>query len=284
MLQNIVHETSSKGRIPRPSFPVFRGEFMKSLCLAIVFVLFSFPHALAMTGAEVLEQQRSRHSVASAKCRAEMALVDAKGHRETRTLTLMTRENGEARDFLAVFLAPDDIRGAALLAKMPAQGTGDLFLYLPAADAVQRISEASKKNSFLGSDFTYEDLEPERIENFNYRILRSEMLEEQNCWVIEAVPADSQKARQSAYSKRILWITKAHLATLRVEFYDRRERLVKSLANRDILVWRPRTAIMESALTGHKTILTLVGEEEINISLEDSLFTTEALKEQVHCR
>ena len=74
------------------------------------------------------------------------------------------------------------------------------------------------------------------------------------------------------------------MATLRVEFYDRRERLMKFLINRDIMVWRPKTSIMEDANTGHKTIITLVGEEEVNIPLEDSLFTVEAIKNQVHCK
>jgi hypothetical protein len=238
-----------------------------------------------MTGKQVIEQQQQRHSVSSGRCVAEMKLIDSQGNEQLRTMKLLTREKeNKTRDFLAVFLTPEEVRGTALLSKMDESGKGDLYLYLPASGALQKISGGSKKNDFMGSDFTYEDLEPEPVDSYEYEILRSEIHDGQNCWVIEAVPANRRQARASAYSKRLLWITKAHMATLRVEFYDRRERLMKFLVNKDIMVWRPKTSIMEDAGTGHKTIITLVGEEEVNIPLEDSLFTVEAIKNQVHCK
>jgi hypothetical protein len=257
---------------------------VKKLLLTLALILLTAAPAAAMTGAEILEQQRERHSVSSGKCKAEMMLVDGKGNEQARVLKFLTKEDADGRDFLAVFLEPDDVRGTALLAKMPDRGKSELYLYLPAAGAMQRISGAGKKNAFMGSDFTFEDLQPEPIENFEYEILRSEVLDGQNCWVIRAVPADRRQARASAYSKRLLWITKAHMATLRVEFYDRRENLEKFLVNKKITIWRPEISIMENAKTGHKTIITLIGEEEVNIPLEDSLFSTEALVNRVHCK
>jgi len=256
---------------------------MKSLFCALFLAVFTVCQAQAMTGEDVLMQQQERHAVASARCSATMLLKDGRGNEESRTLTLLTRETSEVRHFLAVFQAPEDIKGTALLAEMPAQGESSLFLYLPAAGDLQRVSGSSKKNAFMGSDFTYEDLEPEPIENFQYEILRSEVHEGQNCWVIEAVPADRNRAKASAYARRVLWITKAHMATLRVEFFDRRDRLLKTLVNKDIMVWRPRVSIMEDARTGHTTTISLLGQEEINIELDDSLFSPEALKEQAHC-
>lgn len=256
---------------------------MKTQLFALAFWVLLASQASAMTGAEIIKQQLERHSISSGRCIAQMVLLDKQENRITRTLKLLTRENAGGRDFLAVFIAPEDISGAGLLAKMPPEGRSKLYLYLPAADMVQIISESSSKNYFMGTDFTYEDLQPERVESFEYEILRSEMMDGQLCWVIKAVPADKEQARKSAYSKRLLWITKGHLATLRVEFYDRRDRLVKFLVNKDIMVWRPGTSIMRNTDTGHTTILKLIGQEEINIPLEDSLFTPESLKCKVLC-
>lgn len=250
------------------------------LWLAVTFLalLLCAPAAAAMTGRDVMVQQQERHSVRSGIVVEEMLLADKKGNEEKRIFKILAKELDDgSRRFAAVFLEPSDVRGTALLAVQPAQGDSKLMLYLPAAGAVQHIRGGSKKNAFMGSDFTYEDLEPERIDNFNYEILKSEFLDGQNCWVVEAVPASREKARASAYSKRILWITKAHMATLRVEFYDRRERLEKFLVNKDLMVWRPRVCVMENARTGHKTVLTLQGEEQVNVPLDDSLFTEEAL-------
>jgi hypothetical protein len=234
--------------------------------LAVMFLalLLCTPAHAAMTGRDVMVQQQERHSVKSGVVVEEMLLVDQKGNEEKRLFKILAKELDDgARRFAAVFLEPSDVRGAALLAVQPAQGDSKLMLYLPAAGAVQHIRGGSKKNAFMGSDFTYEDLEPERIDNFDYRILKSEFLDGQNCWVVEAVPADREKARA--------------MATLRVEFYDRRGRLEKFLVNKELMVWRPRVCIMENARTGHKTVLTLQGEEKVNVPLDDSLFTEEAL-------
>jgi outer membrane lipoprotein-sorting protein len=75
-------------------------------------------------------------------------------------------------------------------------------------------------------------MEPEDIDNFNYTVLRSERLkhdsQEYDCYVIEAIPANEEKKRESGYAKRILWIEKKRLITLKGEFYDRREKLQKT--------------------------------------------------------
>ena len=133
----------------------------------------------------------------------------------------------------------------------------------------------------MGTDFTYEDMEPEDIDNFNYTILRSEKLNQDkkdfDCYVISAVPANEEKKRGSGYSKRIMWIEKEYLYTLKVEFYDRRGRLQKIQTNHELknvsgTIWRAKKSLMNHLMRKHKT-LTGTTSRKINTSVMDSVFT-----------
>ena len=80
----------------------------------------------------------------------------------------------------------------------------------------------------MGTDLTFEDLDPEEIDHFDYTVIREDKLDGQDCWVIQAVPADQEAERSSGYSRRVLWIRKDIYFTLRIDFYGRRGSLIKT--------------------------------------------------------
>jgi hypothetical protein len=235
-----------------------------------------------MTGRQVMEKQKELHKVQTEIGNEIMLLVDEGGSKEKRIAKRYAKEVGDdVHRYLVVFLDPADIRGTALLTWEQKERDNDQWLYLPAQKKMQRIAKGSKKNYFMGTDFTYEDMEPEDIDNFDYTILRSEKLEHDNgsndCYVIEAVPANKEKKRESGYSKRIMWIDKQNFFTLKVEFYDRRERLQKIQTNHVVenisgTVWRAKKTVMNHLGRKHKT-LTGITSRKINTPVKDSVFT-----------
>jgi len=235
-----------------------------------------------MTGRQVMEKQKEQHTVQTEIGNEIMLLVDEEGSKEKRIVKRYAKEIGDdVHRYLVVFLDPADIRGTALLTWEQKERDNDQWLYLPAQKKMQRIAKGSKKNYFMGTDFTYEDMEPEDIDNFDYTILRSEKLDNKNgsndCYVIEAVPANKEKKRESGYSKRIMWIDKQNLFTLKVEFYDRRERLQKIQTNHVLenisgTVWRAKKTLMNHLSRKHKT-LTGITSRKINTPVKDSVFT-----------
>ena len=235
-----------------------------------------------MTGRQVMEKQKEQHTVQTEIGNEIMLLVDEEGSKEKRIVKRYAKEVGDdVHRYLVVFLDPADIRGTALLTWEQKERDNDQWLYLPAQKKMQRIAKGSKKNYFMGTDFTYEDMEPEDIDNFDYTILRSEKLDNKNgsnyCYVIEAVPANKEKKRESGYSKRIMWIDKQNLFTLKVEFYDRRERLQKIQTNHVLenisgTVWRAKKTLMNHLGRKHKT-LTGITSRKINTPVKDSVFT-----------
>ncbi len=246
--------------------------------VCLFFFFFFCSAATAITGKEIMEMQKERHKVKSEVANEIMILVDKSGNKEKRKVKRYAKEVGnDLHRYLIVFLDPADIKGTALLTWEQKGRENDQWLYLPACKKMQRIARGSKKNYFMGTDFTYEDLEPEDIDNFHYKILREEKFRNHNCYVIEAVPATKQKKRESGYSKRIMWIEKQNLTTLKIEFYDRRGRLQKTQTNYDLVnvggtVWRANKLLMVNHQRKHKTLIG-VTFRQINVNLDDSVFT-----------
>src|SRR5215510_13714917 len=94
-----------------------------------------------------------------------LQVLDVATHRfgkPARTFRLQIatkRVDGKTR-FLGVFLAPPDERGTKLLTIENMERQDDHFLYLPFLGRVKRIYGGRRQESFLGTDFTFEDMEP----------------------------------------------------------------------------------------------------------------------------
>ncbi len=253
------------------------------LMFVVAFVLpLSAVMASDLTGRQVMEKQEELHKAQSEYGEEVMLLVDVKsGAKEKRDVKRYAKDVGnDLNRALLVFLKPADIKGTALLTHENPEAD-DQWLYMPAVKKMQRIAQGSKKSYFMGTDFTYEDMEPEDIDNYEYTIKKEEAVDHvkpaKDCYVIEAVPANKEKKKATSYSKRLIWVDKENFTTLKVEFYDRRKRLLKTqksfeFENLTGTVYRPKKTIMDNHKKKHKT-LNMVKKRVLNEPIEDSVFT-----------
>jgi hypothetical protein len=235
------------------------------ICVAALMLVagFSMPLWAEMTGRQIMEKQEELHKVTTEYGEETMILVDRKKNKTIRKIKRYSKDFGnDLSKFLLVFLEPKDVRGTALLTWNKKGGKADQWLYMPATKKLQRIAKGSKKQYFMGTDFTYEDMEPEDVDNYKYTVARSETVKvskkDYECWVIEAVPANKDVKRKSGYAKRIMWISKDNFLTLKVEFFDRRKRLLKKQAIYDPknvagTVYRPKKTVMTRKKPKHQT-------------------------------
>jgi hypothetical protein len=247
------------------------------LSLIVLFVCHQIAFA-QMTGRDVMQKQKDIQNSKSEFIEQTMVLIDNKGRKETRTVRHYSKETQvDANRNLIVFLSPADIKGTALLTWQHKVRDDDQWLYFPARGKMQRIAKGGKKNYFMGTDFTYEDLQTEEIDDYAYTLLKEEVVDESLCYVIEAVPGDEEKKRKSGYGKRLLWVTKDRYTTLKVEFYDRRGKFIKTQLNRDWVnvggsMWRAQKSLVDNRKTKHKTLLGTV-KREINQGIDDQTFS-----------
>lgn len=143
--------------------------------------------------------------------------------RQIRTRTLEMRDDGDRS--LVIFDDPSDVKGTAFLSYTHKQGSDDQWLYLPALKRVKRIASDNKSGPFMGSEFAYEDIASQEVEKYTYRYLREENLDGISCHVIERYPVDEK----SGYTRQIVWIHSGEFRVEKVEFYDRKDTLLKTL-------------------------------------------------------
>ena len=179
---------------------------------------------------------------------------------------------------LVVFDKPRDVKGTALLTWSHKDGNDDQWLYLPALKRVKRISSKNKSGPFMGSEFAYEDLSSQEIEKYSYRYDRDEVLNGMDCFVNERDPVDEN----SGYTRQLVWIDKAHYRPQKIEFYDRKNTLLKTLELRKYQqyigqYWRASEMYMENLQTGKSTLLTWK-DYKFKTGLTDSAFNKNALK------
>ena len=118
-----------------------------------------------------------------------MTLRNKRGQESTRELRLKVIEvEGDGDRTMFVFDRPRDVKGTAFLVHTHKEEPDEQWLYLPALKRVKRISSSNQSGSFMGSEFSYEDLGTTEVEKFTHRFLRDEPCGDLQCTVLERIP------------------------------------------------------------------------------------------------
>ena len=209
-----------------------------------------------------------------------MILRNKQGKESTRKIRSKTLEVVNDGDkSLSIFDTPKDVKGTAFLSFSHKQGDDEQWLYLPALKRVKRINSRNKSGSFMGSEFAYEDIASQEVEKYTYKHLREEELNGQLCFVGESYPVDT---KNSGYTKRISWVDKAEYRIQKVDFYDRKNSLLKTLivsGYQQYLgrYWRADSMEMKNHQTGKSTTL-LWTDYAFKTGLSDRDFNSTSLK------
>lgn len=209
-----------------------------------------------------------------------MILANRRGDerkREIRSRSLEIQGDGDKR--LIIFDYPPNMRGTALLNYTHKQADDDQWIYLPALKRVRRIASRSKSESFVGSEFAYEDIAGEEVEKYSYRWLRDEVYDGHMCFVIESYPVD---VRNSGYSRRVSWIDQQEYYLHKVDYYDRKNQLLKTLSFTAYQLyqskfWRPDLMAMVNHQNGKSTRI-IWESYQFQTGLGEADFTQRSLK------
>ena len=187
----------------------------------------------------------------------EMVLISPSGETARRALRVRSREAGDSTDqTLMVFEAPRDVAGSGLLSHNRATGEDEQWLYLPTLKRIKQIGARNKSGPFMGSEFAYEDIVTPFWQKFSYRDLTETTLGDMPVYRLERIPKDEY----SGYTRQLVWIDKAQHLIRRIEYYDRRNNLLKTYTASDFQQhpgghWRPGEMLMVNHQTGKQTRL-----------------------------
>lgn len=210
-----------------------------------------------------------------------MTLLNAAGEQSHRKMIYRSFEMSNDGDkTMITFQHPRDIKGTGLLSFEHIEKEDDQWLYLPALKRVKRIASQNKSGSFVGSEFSYEDISSNEPERYNYKYLREDIHNGIAVWVVERYPKDPN----SGYTKIITWVDQSNYQTAKEEFFDRKGAPVKiRYDNGNTLhlgkFWRPTEIIMENLQTKKKTILKF-DDWKFQQGVKGSFFTKRSLERQ----
>ena len=251
---------------------------LSTLALTVAFVMTWAPVAPAQTGPEIMQKYRAIHRVKDEEEQFVLRIVSASGATKERRVVRWTLNGPDDLDKLLIrFLAPRDVENTALLTWEAKDGNDDQWLYLPATKKPKRIAASGKKNRFMGTDFSYEDMRTENPAVNRYTVSGSESVDGQDCWVVESVPATERQAAETGYSKRRMWLRKDNHSIVKREYHDKQGKLEKVETMRKLVnvkgsAWRADETEMRDVQAGTKTILS-VERRAVEKGLKDNFFT-----------
>ena len=244
--------------------------------------------ALAFVGFEAQAEERDATSIlaksqeaylyagSDMKAKVTMELIAPGGAKRTRVLTMLRKNDGRNQKYFMYFHEPGDVRGTTFLVwKYPGK-YDDRWIFVPAVNMVRRIAARDSRSSFVGSDFTYEDVSGRDLPADAHTVAREEKLNGADCTVIESAPKSS-----ADFTKKISWIEKKTFLPLKEEYYDAQGDLARVFTADKIenIGGRPTVTrrTMKNLKSGHITEV-LFADIAYEVGLDEGVFTEQALQ------
>jgi hypothetical protein len=236
-----------------------------------------------MTGDEVMKKSQASflYPGADLKARVMMKLISKGGQERVREMMMLRKNYGESggeQKYFMYFFQPADVRNMTFMVYKYPGKDADRWLFVPAINMVRRIAAQDKRSSFVGSDFTYEDISGRNLEDDTHSIVKEEKIGTRDCTIIKSAP----KAAEMEYSYKLSWIDKATFLPIKEEYYDKKGELYRVFSADEIKDIKGHPTIMKrlmkNLLSGHMTEVSFL-KADYNVGIEDSLFTERYLKQ-----
>jgi hypothetical protein len=242
----------------------------------------------AIDAAELVElsQHAFHYQGTDLRARVKMELVARGGGKRTRVMTMLRldeEENGNQKYFI-YFHEPGDVRGMTFMVWKYPEKEDDRWIFVQAVDLIRRISADDKRSSFVGSDFTYEDISGRDPSSDTHSLVREEKLGERESYVVQSVPRETAE-----YTKRLTWVDRETSLPLKEEYYDAQGELFRVFTadriedigaqedGKTVSLPTVTQRTMTNVKTGHRTEVTFESVA-YNLGLKDGDFSERRMR------
>lgn len=257
--------------------------------LVLILVAFSgLAQAQNLTAREIMERVDNRYTGDSAVSEAQLILIDRNERERVRDLRLFSLEEDGVTKSITFFLAPADVAGTAYLSYDHDANDDEAWLYLPALKQVRRVAASDRASSFMGSDFSYSDLNGTTIDWYDYQLISdNEEVDGHRAWLIESTPRAEYHERalnETGYERSRLWIRQDNFMQVQAQIWVERGGRIKYFTARDIRevdgVWTAHRIQMITTRNGQREHGSVFQIHDVtyNQHSDPSLFTTAAMQ------
>jgi hypothetical protein len=239
--------------------------------------------ALALSGEEVMKKSQAAflYPGKDFKARVVMKLINKDGQERVRELTMLRKNVGEPggeQKYFMYFFQPADVKDMTFMTyKYPAKDD-DRWMFIPAINMVKRIAAQDRRSSFVGSDFTYEDVSGRDLEDDTHAVEREEKIGSRDCYVVKSTP----KGTDADFGYKLTWVDKANFLPLKDEQYDKKGTRYKLFAADEVADIQGIPTVVKRSMknlqTGHRTEVAYL-KTGYNLGIEDSLFSERFLRQ-----
>ena len=277
--------TSMNSKVRSTDFNSLR---MATLTAGLIAVITLPAAAWALTAIEIMDKNFVVGKYADSTSETTMTLTNKSGQQRVRKTFGTTKldTNGLDNKRMTRFLEPTDVKGTVSLLVEHSDKDDDIWIYLPSVKKVRRLISSNKKDSFVGTDFSYGDVIGHKVKEWNHTIVKEEDVDGKPCYVIESTPKDATVKTNTGYSKRIGWIQKDNFVTVKAVSYDEAGELLKEAKYShwkevDTVKHKWQAGILEAKnlQTGHSTVIT-IDQFKVNNGVKDDFFTTRYMEQQ----
>mgnify|MGYP001575157633 CR=1 FL=1 len=250
---------------------------------AIILVLISSAVSFAVSAEEVMKKSQAAflYQGKDFKARVMMRLISKGGQERIREMTMLRKNFGEIggdQKYFMYFFQPADVKDMTFMVYKYHGKDADRWLFVPSISMVRRIAAKDKHSSFVGSDFTYEDVSGRNLQEDAHSIVKEEKAGGKDCYVVKSAP----KAADMEYSYKMSWIDKTTFLPLKEEYYDKKGELYKVFTAMEIKDVKGFPTItkrsMKNLQSSHTTEVSY-SKTDYNIGIDDSLFSERFLKQ-----
>lgn len=216
-------------------------------------------NAEELTAAQIIDRVTNGDNLgfSNGEARVKLSIRNKRGQERVRIVNSKSIDKDGQRWTIVTFIEPADVAGTKLLSKEVKGGADLQYLYLPALKEKRRIAGSDKNESFMGTDFTYNDLEQNSLEEATHTRLPDEEHSGIPSYVIESVPTSDD----ADYSKVKVWVDKKDFLPLKIYFFDKKGNHQKTLVAKTIEPLDGKISVtslmMKNVKKGTKTIMTL---------------------------
>lgn len=245
-------------------------------------------HAADVNLTEVIQKSLAVDKVLDSTSDATFTLINKTGQERVRKTFGVSKlqANGEDNMRMTRFMAPADVKGTVSLLIEHSDSDDDIWIYLPALKKVRRLVSSNKKDSFVGTDFSYGDVIGHKAAEWNYKLLREESADDAPCYVIEATPKSDAVRDNSGYAKRVLWIRKDNFFAIKGDLWDEAGEPVKTFHMTELQEvdparhkWQAMRLEAKNLQTGHQTVIHFENLK-VNQKVRDEFFTTRYMEKE----
>lgn len=222
---------------------------------------------------KVEKAMRTKDEVAKVK----MEIREKNGKSKSRELVIKKKNEGKKQQILIRLEKPTDIRGVGLLCVIEGSSK-DQWLYLPSSKKSRRIISSKRKDSFLGSEFSYEDFSLTTYNKFSNKIVKMDKIKGKKTYLIES------KAPKGVgpYSKILTWVSDKDFKIMQSQYFDTQGKKLKIMTFKGYKKigkksWRAQEINVRNVQNKRGTTL-LLSELKLNQGLNDSEFSKRALE------